>query len=96
MKQISCLKQLESRKKQIKQRREELDKQIHQQWNELKGNLNPFSYVKETLGRVIQKKTVEIATDPGILKSSFTYGVTLLAKRIADRVEDKLGNIFKK
>jgi len=96
MKKIKSIKQLKAEKKQIKQRQKELESKIRNNWKELKECLRPVNIAKDTFGKVIKNKTEENLNGESILKSTFTYGVTLLAKRFADKAGKKLDRFFKK
>jgi len=96
MKKIKSIKQLRVEKKRLKQRREELENKIRVNWNELKDSLKPVNIAKDTFSKVIRNKTEENLNGKSILKSTFTYGVTLLAKRFADKAGKKFDRIFKK
>lgn len=93
MKKIKGIKQLQSEKERIKQHQEELEKKIRRNWKELKECLKPINIVKDTFSSAVRKKTAENLNDESILKSSFTYGLVLLAKKIADKAEKKLGSV---
>lgn len=96
MKKIKSIKQLQTEKKRIKQHQEELEKKIRSNWNELKECLRPVNIAKDTFSKVIKNKTEENLNGESILKSTFTYGFTLLAKRFTDKAGEKLDRIFKK
>lgn len=96
MKKIHCNKQLQAQKKRIKLRREELGKKIYTNWNELKDAVNPFNYAKETFNKVIYQQTADNLNDQSVLKNSFTFGVMLLAKKMADKAEIQIARFFKK
>lgn len=96
MKKIKSIKQLQAEKNRIKQHQEELENKIRSNWKELKECLNPINVAKDTFSKMIQNKTAENLNDESILKSSFTYGVTLLAKRFADKAGRKLDSFYKK
>jgi hypothetical protein len=94
MKKIKGIKQLQSEKERIIHHQEELEKKIKRNWQELKESLKPINVVKDTFSNVIRNKTVEKLNDESVLKSSFTYGIALLAKKIADKAGEKLGSVL--
>lgn len=96
MKKIKSIKQLQAEKKRIKQQQQYLENKIQVKWDELKERLTPASIVKDTFSSVIKNKTAENLNGESILKSTFTYGVTLLANRFAEKARDKFGKIFHK
>ena len=96
MKKINSIKQLQAEKKRIQQHQEELENKIRGNWKELKDCLNPASIAKEALSKVIRNKTEHNMNGDSILKNTFTYGVSLLARRFADKAGVKLGSMFRK
>lgn len=96
MKKIKSIKQLKEEKKRLKQQQIGLENKIQTSWNELKEQLKPANMATDTLNEVIKKGTASNLNDDSILKNTFTYGVTLLAKKIAEKAEIKLNKIFKK
>ncbi|MGZ8557023.1 MAG: hypothetical protein ACXWWC_01750 [Chitinophagaceae bacterium] len=61
----------------------------------MKQSLKPFKLVKNAFTRVIQNKRRENLYGGGILKTTFLYGASLLARRIADKAGKKLGRIWR-
>jgi hypothetical protein len=96
MKKIKSIKQLKVEKKRIKQQQEELEDRIRSNWNGLKESLKPANIAQETFSRMIKNKTEKNLNGDSVLKSTFNYGVTLLAKKFADKAGEKLGKFFKK
>jgi len=95
MKKIKSIKQLKAEKKRIQQRQEELEDKIHSNWKELKENLRPVNIVKDSFSNIMKGKTGENLYGDGFVKNAFTYGVTLLAKKLVEKTGVKLGKIFK-
>jgi hypothetical protein len=96
MKKIKSIKHLQAEKKRIKQHQQNLEDKIRSNWNELKENLKPANVAKEALSKVMQNKTEENINDESVLKSTFTYGASLLAKKFADKAGEKFTKFFKK
>jgi hypothetical protein len=96
MKKIKSIKQLPAEKKRIKLREEELEKKIRGNWNELKETLKPASIAKETFNNAMKHKTENNVNGESVFKSTFTYGMSLLAKKFADKAEAGLNKFFKK
>ncbi len=96
MKKIKSIKQLQSEKKRIKQHQEELEDKLRGNWGALKESLRPVNIAKDTIGSILKNKTEKNLEGENILKSSFTYGVSLLARRFANKAGEKLGKVFKK
>jgi hypothetical protein len=95
MKKIKSIKQLLAEKRRIKFREEELERKIRSSWTELKETLKPASIAKETFSNAMKDKTWDNMNGESVLKSTFTYGVSLLAKKFADKAGNKLSKIFK-
>ncbi len=96
MKKIKNIRQLQNEKKRILQHQQNLEDTIRSNWYELKGILKPANVAKEALSKVMQHETADTINGQGILKSTFTYGASLLAKKMADKVSEKWVNFFKK
>jgi glucose-6-phosphate-specific signal transduction histidine kinase len=96
MKKIKNIKHLHAEKKRLKQRREELETKIRRDWKDLKEYLRPMNLAKDTLNNIIQNKTREHAKEDSILKSTFAYGASLLAKKFMDKTGEKFARVFKK
>lgn len=96
MKKIRSIRQLKMEKKRIRQEQDELENKIRSNWGDLKNNLRPATIAKDTLSSFIHNKTEQKQQEDGILKSAFTYGLTLLAKKFADKAGNRLNKIFKK
>jgi hypothetical protein len=96
MKKINSKKQLRAEKKRIRIRRQELEKKIRNQWNELKESLRPVNVAKETFREVLQNKTGKNLEDESIIKSTIKYGISLLTKRFTDKAGEKFEWLFKK
>ena len=96
MKKIKSKKQLKSEKKRIKMRQEELEKKIRIKWNELKESLRPGNLAKETFSRAIQNRMEKEEEEESVLKSTFRYGVSLLAKKFTDKAGEKFDWLFRR
>ena len=96
MKKIKNIKQLKAEKKRIKQQQEELEKKMSGNWKELKECLRPANIAKDVIGSILRNKTEKSVDDDDVFKSSFTYGVNLLAKKISDKAREKLSKVFMK
>jgi hypothetical protein len=96
MKKIKSIKQLRAQKEQMKNRREELEYRMQRQWKELKQDLKPSSIIRDTIGAILKKKAEAGFIGGGLLKSAFTYGVSLLAGKLADKARAKYSTELKK
>jgi conjugal transfer/entry exclusion protein len=96
MKIIKSIQQLQTEKKRIMLQQQNLEDKIHSNWNELKESLQPANVAKDVLSKVMQHNTAGNINGESILKSTFTYGASLLAKKMADKAGEKFSNFFKK
>jgi hypothetical protein len=96
MRKIKSIKQLLTEKKRIKLREEELEKKIRSNWSELKESIKPAAIAKDIFSKVMRDKTEDNVNGESVLKSTFTYGMSLLAKKITDKAGDKFSKFFKK
>lgn len=94
MKKIKSIKQLRAQKEHMKKRLEELEYRMQQQWKELKQDLKPSSIIRDTIGTILKKKSEAGFLSGGLLKSAFTYGVSLLAGKLADKARAKYGKVL--
>ncbi|MFM9911673.1 MAG: hypothetical protein ACKVOW_20295 [Chitinophagaceae bacterium] len=96
MKKIKSIHQLQFEKKRIKQEAAALENKIRSNWHELRDTIKPVTIVQGVMSKLIKDKTAEAINGESILKNTFTYGISLLAKKFADKTEEKLEKIFKK
>lgn len=93
MKKIKNLKQLRKEKKLLQQREKELLWQINSEWQQLKENLQPQNILKEQVRRCKEENSKATKED-SILKSTLSFAVSLLTKKLAKRTEEKLEKFF--
>jgi hypothetical protein len=96
MKKIKSIEQLKAEKKRIKQRQTELENKIHVNWKELKEQLSPVNMAKDNIISILRKKVPPVQGDGGLVKSALSYGITLLAEKLAEKADEKLSKIFRK
>jgi hypothetical protein len=96
MKTIKNIQQLQTEKKRIQQKQQNLEDKIRSNWNELKESLRPANVAKDALSKVMQDNTADNINGESVLKSTFTYGASLLAKKMADKAGEKFSKFFKK
>jgi hypothetical protein len=96
MRKIKSIRQLQNEKKRIKLREEEFESKIRSNWSELKESLKPAAIAKDAFSKVMRDKTEDNVNGESVLKSTFTYGMSLLAKKFADKAGDKFSKIFNK
>jgi hypothetical protein len=92
MKKIKDIKQLRKEKKLFLQREKELLRQINSGWRQLKEDLQPQNILKEQVR--CKEETSGTRKEEGILKSTLSFGASLLVKKLAKRAEEKLEKIF--
>lgn len=96
MKRIKNIQQLQTEKRRIQQHQQNLEDTIRSNWYELKEILKPANVAKGALSKVMQDETADTINGESILKSTFTYGASLLAKKMADKAGEKFNKFFKK
>ena len=93
MKKIKNIKQLRKEKKLLREREKELLSQINSGWQQLKENLQPQNMLKEQMTRC-KEENLKATKEEGIFRSTLSYAVLLLAKRLAKKTEEKLEKFF--
>ncbi len=88
--------QLREQKAILAARQLQAEKNVRIHWNNLKEELRPVSLAAEAIDKITQHTGAEKTGQKSILKSTFTYGLTLLAHKIADVADEKLKKAFKK
>ncbi|GBL35465.1 hypothetical protein EMGBS15_10600 [Filimonas sp.] len=96
MKKIKSISGLQDAKRQILQRQADAEFAIRSNWKELKDDLNPRNMINETLSEAIIDKTESVLSGDSVLKNTLMYGLTLLAKKVTDKAEEKASQFFKK
>jgi hypothetical protein len=96
MEKIRNMQQLQSKKKEIEMQQKALLEKIHNNWVQLKETAKPANIARETLVNILQHQPAQQHYGEHALKHSFTYGVGLLAEKLADKAFEKVKSIFKK
>ena len=91
MKKIKSIKQLKAEKNQIKERQLQLEEKIRMNWKALKEDLRPLNIAKDGLNSMMQQKTAEHLYGDGFMRNAFSYGVTLLANKVLNKVGNQWG-----
>lgn len=95
MKKIKSIQQLKAEKKRLRQRQAELEAAIRGNWSHLKEAVKPGNIAKDVFNkREKEDKTRAGENSEGIFKSTLSYGITLLAQKLADKAGNKLEKIF--
>jgi hypothetical protein len=77
-------------------RQKALLEKIRNNWMQLKENAKPANIARETLVNILQHQPAEQPYGQQAIKHSFTYGVALLAEKLADNAFEKVKAFFKK
>lgn len=96
MKKIKNLGQLREQKAILAARQLQAEKNVRTHWNNLKDELRPTHLAAEAIDKLSHPACTEKTDKKNILKSTFTYGLNLLAEKIAEKADDKLKKVFKK
>ncbi len=92
MKKIKNSKELHEAKIRILQRQVDAESAIRKSWMDLKESLSPKNVLNETL----MDKAGQMLRGDGVLKNTLMYGLTLFAKKVTDKAEEKAEQMFKK
>ena len=95
MKKIKNLAHLREQKAILAARQLQAEKNVQLHWNNLKEELQPGNIAAEAIDKIVNH-SAEKKDEKNILKSTFTYGLTMLAHKLADVTDEKLKKIFKK
>ena len=96
MKKIKNLGQLREQKALLAVRQLQAEKNVRIHWDNLKEELRPASLAAEAIDKITHEGTTEKKDQKNILKSTFTYGLTLLAQKLAEKADNKIKKAFKK
>jgi cell division septum initiation protein DivIVA len=95
MKKVKSIKQLKEEKKRLAEKRERLENEIKKNWNSLKESLQPGALAANAIDKMRENTMQENSSRDSVLKSTFTYGLSLLAQKFADKTEEKLKKAFR-
>lgn len=96
MKKIKSIQQLRDEKRRIQQRQQELEWKIKHRWNGLKESLQPVNLAGDLLGSMMKSKLTSVLAGDHLLKNTFTYGLSLLAGKLAGKAGEKIESLMKK
>ena len=96
MKKIKSLQQLQCEKKKLEEQQEELEKRMEYIWKEVKNSLTPRQMAKEKKKKLIQSYLSKNLSDQSLLKTTLTYGATIIAKKLVNKTEDKVVRLLSK
>ena len=93
MKKIKSIKQLKAAKKQLKHRQAELEKAIKYDWRDLKENLKPKNVAGQMFSKVFEGD--EKQNGHSFVSDSVSEIASILARKLVEKAEDKIGQWFK-
>lgn len=96
MKKIKNLGHLREQKAILAARQLQAEKNVRLHWNNLKEELHPSQLAAGAIDKITHLAEGEKPGEKNILKSTFTYGLTLLAHKIAEVADEKLKKVLKK
>lgn len=85
MKKISNNRQLQEEKERLKLRQQHLEDKIRLNWLELKDSLRPSNLAMEAVEKVMHRKTDDADKFSGVVKSTVSYGIAMLAKKLIEK-----------
>ena len=85
MKKISNNRQLQEEKERLRLRQQHLEDKIRLNWLELKDSLRPSNLAMEAVEKVMHRKTDDADKLSGVVKSTVSYGIAMLAKKLIEK-----------
>ena len=95
MKKIKSIKQLKAEKLRIEKQQQELQGKMRSNWNDLKESLKPSSIANGALNEFLQNQAIKNLSGGSVFKNTLAYGISMMAKRIADKTGQKLSSLFR-
>lgn len=71
-----------------------MEVKIRSDWKELKERLRPVNITKDAIENILHKKVSNVMDDCGIITNSLSYGIALLAGKLAEKAGEKFNKIF--
>jgi hypothetical protein len=96
MKKIDHIQQLHTEKMRLQQQQKDLEKNILTKWLDIKYSLKPANIAREAIIKILNNQMENKMAGKGLLNICLTYGLTLLAGKLAGNTEGNLINIFKR
>lgn len=88
--------QLREQKTILAARQLQAEKNVRMHWNNLKEELRPVNLAAGAIDTITNPASSEKTDQKSILKSTFTYGLSLLANKLATVADEKIKKVFKK
>jgi hypothetical protein len=96
MKKIKSNKHLKAERKKIRRELVILENRIRGNWDELKAGLRPAGMARDAFQSVFNAQSGEKPDGNAILKSAFSFGVSLLAKKFTEKAFETWDKVFTK
>ncbi|UEG49214.1 hypothetical protein LK994_11290 [Ferruginibacter lapsinanis] len=90
MKKIKSIKHLQKEKRRLLLRQLELEEELQYNWDQFKDCLHPVSIAKDLFNTAFTQKPEEGLSIRSIVKNAFVFGVSFLAKKMANKFDEKL------
>lgn len=88
--------QLREQKTILAARQLQAEKNVRLHWNNLKEELRPANMAAGALDTITHGAPAEKTDQNSVLKSIFTYGLSLLANKLAAVADEKIKKVFRK
>lgn len=96
MKKIKNIKQLKEQKAILAARQLQAEKNVRLHWKNLIEELYPSKLAAEAIDRISHSATANTSNEGSVIKRTITYGLSLLAHKLAGMAEEKLKQVFSK
>jgi hypothetical protein len=96
MKKIKNMSQLREQKAILTARQLQAEKNVRLHWNNIKEEFKLVNLAAEAIDKITPQPATEKTGQKNILKNTLTYGLTLLAQKLADKADEKIKKAFKK
>ena len=88
---IKSLKQLQNERIRTIENQRLLELKIAVTWDELKKQVAAKEVLKKAIKELSENKAKENLTIDGLLRSAFTFGLSVLAEHLANHTEEQIG-----
>jgi len=96
MNKIKHISQLYEEQLRLQRLEQDLEKTIRKDWKEVKYSMRPKSMAQEILSAYINKKLQDKIKSNGIISGGLSYGAAMLTQKLVAKVEEKIGDFFRK
>ena len=91
---IKSIKHLRAEKRRLARQQEELEQKIRRTWSELKESTKPANIAAAAFGDTEKNNPKKSSDNSSVIKNIVAFGVSILAKKLADKTGEKLGKMF--